>query len=223
MIKSSAVPVFFVALLMVACLHGSLFAQVQEDLITFEINGSVRSDDGAPVANATIQLNFVKIILDEAGNPANADGLLAVNTDAQGKYTLQVNLDPNWSDFVLRVASSNLDTFKYTIPKEKLLTDAIRNSISTGVFSITVNWNIESRPNYKSELDEIARYGEDTDKGRLIRVRGIASKITRFNLQNGDKGEIWFYFKDGIAVRFVGEKRDKDFYFAPRISEEIKQ
>ena len=193
-------------------------AQDQEDLITFEINGLVQSDEEGPVANATIQLNFVKNILDESGNPTNSDGLVAVNTDSQGKYTLQVNLDPDWSDFILRIAASNLDTFKYNIPNEKQLTDAIRNSISTGVFAITVNWDITSRPNYKIELEEIAKYGESTDKGRLIRVRGVADKITKFNLQDGRKGEIWFYFEDGIAIRFVDNKRDKDFFFKPRIT-----
>jgi hypothetical protein len=62
---------------------------------------------------------------------------------------MQLNLDPEWSDFIMRITSHNLDSFRYERPPERDLTDVIRNAVVNGTFSATVNWNFQSRPNWQ--------------------------------------------------------------------------
>ena len=187
----------------------------QDDLVAFEIKGVIVTDENVAVPNAALELTYTSLVVNEEGIATSKDGRLAVNSDENGNYSLQVNLDPDWNDFTLRIASTNLDSFRYRDPNERLLTDAIRNAVSGGTFTLEVNWIISSRPTWQEELIEIERYGQDSDKGRLIRVRGLPERIQRFTRRN-ESGEIWFYYTSGIAVRFIGDKREKDFYFKPK-------
>lgn len=187
----------------------------QDDMVSFEIRGNVTTDDGLPVINATMQISFTKITVDENEITQTSDEVQVVNTDEEGNYTFQLNLDPDWSDFILRITSSTVDRFRYNTPQERLLTDAIRDKILNGVFNIEVNWVFTSRPTWQEELEEIRKYGEDSEKGRLIRRRGLADKIVKFT-RDGKEGEIWLYYGEGIAVRFLGDQREKVFSFKPR-------
>jgi hypothetical protein len=138
-----------------------------------------------------------------------------VQSGEDGRYEFQMNINPDWSDYVLAVNNLNLDTFRYEVPGSKNLTDIIRNAITAGEFELEVNWIVVNRPNWQTELAEIEKYGIDSEKSRLIRVRGLPERIVSFRRKDGQSGEIWYYYSAGIAVRFVGDRRDKDFYFKP--------
>jgi hypothetical protein len=198
------------------CLAVNIPAAQQDDLISFEISGTMRTDEGTPVPNSSIELTYIKLVVEEDGTPSSTDGRLVVQTDEEGYYSFKFNLDPDWTDFLLRVGTLSIDSFRYALPNERSVTDAIRNAISNGVFKLEVNWVINSRPNWQSELEEIQKYGAESDKGKLIRLRGMPAQIKPFTLPDGRRGEIWFYYADGMAIRFVENKRDKDFHFKPR-------
>jgi hypothetical protein len=204
-------------LLAIACIFiltvSYIFAQ--DDLVAIRIIGTIRTEEGQPVSGSSLQLTYVSVSFDEEGTPKPSDGRVVVQSDTAGRYEFQMNIDPDWSDFVLAVNSLNLDTFRYKVPGEKNLTDIIRNAISAGEFEVEVNWIVSNRPNWQLELGEIEKYGIDSEKSRLIRVRGLPERILSFRRKDGQVGEIWYYYSAGIAVRFVGDRRDKNFYFKP--------
>lgn len=196
------------------CCGFAALATAQEELVSFEIGGTISTDAGAPVANASLQLTFTRISLDPA--TASTDSRLVVNTDNAGRYLFRLNIDPDWSDFSLRITSTGLDARRFLTPPERALTDIIRNAISSGSFSAEINWVITGRPGWEKEAEELRRLGENSERGKLIKARGLPDRIKQFTRGNGQSGELWFYYRDGVVVRFIGDTRDRDFYFRPR-------
>jgi hypothetical protein len=43
----------------------------------------------------------------------------------------------------------------------------------------------------------------------------LPEDIRKFTRSDAQNVEIWYYYSAGIAIRFIGETRDKDFYFKP--------
>lgn len=202
-------------LLVVVLLAAPVHIVAQEEMISIEVYGNVSTDDGSVVSGGTLQLSYVKLFLDENGLTQTSDDAVSVITDIDGKYSLKLNISPEWLDFELNFSVSTLDRVRYLEPSVKQLADIIKNGISSGNFNFEVNWVINSRPRWLELKEAIDRYGENSEKGRLLRIRGIPDRIMEFE-RDGQRGEIWFFNTDGIAIRFMGEIREKEFRFKPR-------
>ena len=71
----------------------ALFVSVQDELVTFEINGTVTTDESLPVINATMQLSFMKMAVDENEIPQTVDENQVVVTNDEGKYSFNLNIE----------------------------------------------------------------------------------------------------------------------------------
>jgi hypothetical protein len=210
--KRNFLPPAIAALLL---LLSSLWLSAQEELISIEIHGTVTTDDGEKLADSELELRFTRVIEDENGLTRQSDERAAVTTDSAGNYSLKLNIGRDWSNFILRINASRLDRIHYLQPREKTLTELIRAGINSGTFEFEVNWLIESRPRWRELRARIDSFGENSAQARLLREFGLPEHEQEFRAE-GRVINIWFYYTQGFAVRFVNGKRDKEFRFRPR-------
>lgn len=195
---------------------GFIIVSTQEDqLVSVVIHGTVVTDDDEFVANSQLQLSFIKTLLDENELQQQVDEMVVVTTDEEGRYSIQVNIDPQWSDFVLRLSTSGLDQIHFLEPQPKQLTERIRSGIESGSFEFEVNWIVESRPRWRELRLQIDRYGADSAKGRLLRQYGFPDREEEVDWKGGRR-IVWYYYSEGMAVRFIGDEQEKVFHFKPR-------
>jgi hypothetical protein len=187
----------------------------QEELISIEIRGTVTTDDGEKLADSELELRFTRVTEDENGLTRQSDERVAVTTDAAGTYSLKLNIGRDWSNFILRINASRLDRIHYLQPREKTLTELIRTGINSGTFDFEVNWLIESRPRWRELRARIDSFGENSAQARLLREFGLPEHEQEFRAE-GRVINIWFYYTQGFAVRFVNGQRDKELRFRPR-------
>ena len=202
---------FAAALLVLAA--ASLLAQ--EELISIEIHGVVTTDEDETLANSEIELSFTKFLVDESGVTQQSDERVAVTTDEQGRYSIKINIAQNWTNFELRLNPFRLDRVHYVQPRNRQLTELIKTGIESGTFDFEVNWLIESRTGWREIRRRINTYGENSAKGRLLRDYGLPEKEQEYRIE-GRVVQIWFYYTQGFAVRFVDGAKDKEFRFRPR-------
>ncbi len=193
----------------------SLSVYAQEELISIEIRGTVTTDAGEKLASGELELRFTRIIEDESGLTQQIDERVAVTTDEQGFYSLKLNISPAWTNFVLRINASRLDSIHYQQPHERTLTELIVTGIESGTFEFEVNWLIESRPRWTELRSRIDRFGENSTQGRLLRDFGLPEHEQEIRV-DGRIINIWFYYTQGFAIRFIDGVRDKEFRFRPR-------
>ena len=190
-------------------------AAAQESMISIEINGAVTTEEGEPLPNCRIQLSFTRIFVDEEGVTETEDDVVAGVTDEDGNFSLEMMIEPNWTGFVLRINAARIDPLRYEQPTEVDLTDVILNGISSGNFVFTVNRAVESRPRWQELKEMIERYGQDSDKGRLLDQLGLPEMVREF-VRDGRRGSIWFYYSLGRAFRFLGDEQEVEFRFLPQ-------
>jgi hypothetical protein len=187
----------------------------QEELISIEIRGTVSTDDGEKLVGSEIEMRFTRITEEESGLTRQSDERVAVTTDASGSYSIKLNIGRDWSNYILRVNASRLDKIHYVQPRDRMLTELIRAGLESGTYAFEVNWLIESRPRWRELRTRIDSYGADTEQSRLLREYGLPEHEQEFRADDRVIN-IWYYYTQGFAVRFVNGVRDKEFRFRPR-------
>ena len=213
--RASIAAVMFAALAI--CILFTAEASAQGELISIEIMGGITTDEGEILANVELELRFTSFFVDQSGTAQQTDERVAVTSDLEGRYSIKLNISPQWSNFELRINPARLDEIRYLAPRERLLTELIMSGIESGNFVFEVNWLVESRLGWRELLNRINQYGERSAKGRLLRDFGLPEKEQEFRI-DGKVVQIWFYYTQGFAVRFEDEQQDKTFRFRPRKS-----
>ncbi|HUX07660.1 MAG TPA: hypothetical protein VMX35_10145 [Acidobacteriota bacterium] len=210
--SQAALSILLITFLVIA---SPLATYAQDELISVEIRGTVITDDGVRLAGSELELRFTRITENESGLTQQMDERVAVTTDEAGFYSLKLNISRDWTNFVLYFNASRLDRVHYQQPRERQLTELIRTGIESGTFEFEVNWLIESRPRWSELRSRIDQFGENSAQGRLMRDYGLPEHEQELNVDNKIIN-IWFYYTQGFAVRFIDGERDKEFRFRPR-------
>jgi hypothetical protein len=206
----------FIAVLAVFVL-GAVSVYSQEPINTsdkFEINGYLNLDSGERLVGAELEcvLTYREQVI--SASPVKTQSFFAT-TNEEGYYTITVPLRTSWVSIFLALRSHDGDSFRFPLPEPFDLTGRIRNQIAEKSKRLRFNYTMISRQGWFEERQKLNLYGENSDKGRLILVRGLPDRIKKYNRTDGSSGELWFYYTDGLVVRFLREERDRDFYFRP--------
>lgn len=201
MIMSIAYP----AVILLAVLSAYSPGQTADE---FSISGIVRADAGERMPNAILSLAVVS----EGGEETRR---FSAATNDDGFYLISFPLTLPFEQIELTVESHSADAFRYPLPDPVEISELVSGTIEQGENKLQYDIRIRSRIGWREQRQQIDYYGRESDKGKLIAIRGLPDNILNFNNGNNIKGELWFYYKAGIVIRFVNGVRNRDFYFKP--------
>lgn len=185
-------------LVLVGVLAGCATTTVQQARI---LTGRVTDESGAPVAGnpvllvaRSLDLSAVRMQYDERGRRE-----VQTVTDGQGRYRIEfvpASLGNNF--FLFFYDASGFDRVKYQRPEPLDVTDRLRRDGTT-----TVNPVLRFHPSWSEAERQIAFYGAESARGRILRRHGVPEK-RETPAGPGDETEAWWYYADGVTYWFSG-------------------
>ena len=179
------------------------------------IRGAVVNESGYPIPYTPVRLISQRMEEQPPSSPPSIidEKIIETRTDSKGLYEIIALIDPYYNRYLLGFYSENqFDSILYTIPPNE---DISRAVLKEGVAEITVNKTLKYNPRWPEIKARIEELGVNSDRGRILRLRGMPDKVENFILKKGEEGELWWYYSKGFCYRFLGGKLDKLFCFAP--------
>ncbi len=186
---------------------------------------------------ATVDVQFAQLVTgrvtDETGKPVAGSPVLVVGrsldlvtsrmeyteldrkeartvTDGQGQYRLEfipANLGNNF--YLFFYDRSGFDRVKYRRPEPIDITPLLKPDRP-----ITVNQVLQIEPSWPEVERQIAYYGADSDRGKILRQHGIPEK-RETTQENGQPADVWWYYTDGLSYWFINDKIARTQQFPP--------
>ena len=179
------------------------------------IRGAVVNESGYPVPNTPVRLIAQRVEENlQAPTPSILDKkVIETRTDSKGLYEIVALIDSYYNRYVLSFYSENqFDSIVYTIPPDEDISSAV---FKEGTAEITVNRTLTYNPQWPEIKSRIEELGANSDRGRILRLRGVPDKVENFTVQKGEQGELWWYYSKGFCYRFLQGRLDKLFNFNP--------
>jgi hypothetical protein len=188
---------------------GCATVNIQETRV---ITGQVTDESGQPVARNPVlvvgrDLYFSKLRMqyeEQSRHEARAV------TDAQGRYRVEfrpASLGNNFFLFFYDVTGFDRIKFRRSEPLD--ITDRLgRNQ------TLTVNHALQFNPSWPEVARQIAYYGEQSDRSRILRQHGLPDKRDVPAGSSADP-EVWWYYADGVNYWFVGDRLTRTAQFPP--------
>jgi len=200
----------FLMLVFSICWSNNALLQ-EEESAEIVIRGSVVNEEGYGVANLP-----VRFIMEKRGFNKNHSAIgvleekeISTRTDSKGLFEIIWLEDSSFNNFYLRFyREEEFDEVLYQKPQDVDITQSIKLSKTIKVdpvLKFNTKWE-----EIKAEVDKL---GADSDKGRILRRRGIPDKKERFRGKKFKNMQIWWYYSKGICYRFKGSNLDKVFRF----------
>jgi len=165
------------------------------------VEGRITNDAGEPVANSPVVLVGRSLTLAAARLEYKEHGQEEARTvtDASGRYRLEVIPSTLGNNFYLFFYDRmGFDAVRYRIPEPIEITDLLRRQerlVINQVLLPSVTWPEVAR--------QIAFFGEDSDRGRILRRHGLPEKRESSPALDA---EIWRYETQGITYWFNGDR-----------------
>jgi YD repeat-containing protein len=185
-------------LVLVGVLVGCATTTVRQTRI---LTGQVTDESGAPVAGnpvllvaRSLDLSAVRMQYDERGRRE-----VQTVTDGQGRYRIEfvpASLGNNF--FLFFSDAAGFDRVKYQRLEPLDVTDRLRRDGTT-----TVNPVLRFQPSWPEAERQIAFYGPESERGRILRRHGVPEK-RETPAGPGDATEAWWYYADGVTYWFSG-------------------
>jgi hypothetical protein len=185
------------------------------------ISGEVVEPTGKPIKGFSVSLIVEREVLDISTFQSSTKNrkVFTTETDADGKYFFTWKPDDYYNRFYINyVTEGKFDDVQFLPPSEPM---------------IDVSKYIGKSKNFEHKLillyhpswDKIRKlievYGNDSDKGKILRAYGFFEKETEEEIA-GEKYSFWWYYAKGKAFKFSGEKLIKEYKFQPLESLEKK-
>ena len=185
-------------LVLVGVLVGCATTTVRQTRI---LTGQVTDESGAPVAGNPVLLVARSLDLSAARMQYDERGRREVQTvtDGQGRYRIEfvpASLGNNF--FLFFSDASGFDRVKYQRLEPLDVTDRLRRDGTT-----TVNPVLRFQPSWPEAERQIAFYGPESERGRILRRHGVPEK-RETPAGPGDATEAWWYYADGVTYWFSG-------------------
>ena len=177
------------------------------------IRGAVVNERGYPVPNTPIRLISQKVEEKPSGSTLSIieEKIIETNTDSKGLYEIVALIDPYYNRYLLSFYSENqFDSILYTIPFNKDISSTV---FKEGAAEITINETLIYNPQWPEIKARIEELGVNSDRGRILRLRGMPDKVENFALKEKGEGELWWYYSIGYCYRFLKGRMDKLFCF----------
>ena len=194
---------------LVGALAGCATVTVPETRV---VTGRVTDESGAPVAGnpvllvaRSLKLSAVRLEYDERGRRE-----VRAATDADGRFRMEfapASLGNNFFLFFYDV--TGFDRIKYRRPEPLDITDRLSRDRA-----VVVNHVLQFEPSWAEVARQIARFGAESDRGRVLRQHGLPDKRDA-PAGSGAEPEVWWYYADGVNYWFVGDRLTRTGQFPP--------
>jgi len=203
------------AILGIAVLLGALAGCATVDVQdTRVLSGQVTDESGAPVAGnpvlvvaRSLDLSAMRMEYDERGRRDVRSA-----TDAQGRYRMElVPASVGNNFFLFFYDAMGFDRVKYRRPEPLDVTDHLRRDRT-----VVINQILQFHPSWPEVARQIAFFGADSDRARVLRQHGLPEK-REAPAGSADDPEVWWYYADGVSYWFVGDRLTRAHQFSPML------
>jgi hypothetical protein len=176
------------------------------------ISGQVTDESGQPVPHTPVvvvgrSLDLVTMRL-EYQERGRQEARTA--TDAGGRYRLEfVPADLGNNFFLFFYDTTGFDRVKYQTPQPLDITRLLSHD-----WSLLLNQVLQFNPAWPEVERQIAFYGPDSERGRILRTHGLPEK-REFSRTGGVDTEVWWYYTDGVSYWFSGGQLIRAHQFQP--------
>lgn len=176
------------------------------------LTGQVTDESGAPVAESpvlvvarSLDLAALRIEYDEHGRRD-----VRTVTDGQGRYRVEfVPASVGNNFFLFFYDTTGFDRVKYRRPEPLDVTEHLRRDRT-----VVINQVLQFHPSWPEVARQIAFFGPDSDRARVLRQHGLPEKREP-PAGPGDEPEVWWYYADGVSYWFVRDQLTRTHQFTP--------
>jgi hypothetical protein len=193
--------------ILISSVAGCATAQITERRV---ITGSVTDQQGRPVVGTPVQVVGRKLDLNMKLEYQELDRRqLKVFTDREGRFKLEFVPEQLGNNFHLFFyAEEGFDGVRYQKPDSIDVTDRLKEGRELKFDQVLLD-----HPQWKEVQKQIALYGVDSMRGKVLRQLGLPERIDR---GVGDQpAETWWYYAKGISYRFSGPAIEGSYTFKP--------
>lgn len=176
------------------------------------VTGQVTDESGQPVADnpvlivaRSLKLSALRLEYDERGRRE-----VRTVTDAQGRFRIEfapASLGNNFFLFFYDV--TGFDRVKYRRPEPLDITERLGRDKA-----VVVNRALQFEASWAEVARQIAYFGAESDRSRLLRQHGLPDKRD-VPAGSGAEPEVWWYYADGVNYWFVGDRLTRTSQFPP--------
>lgn len=176
------------------------------------VTGQVRDESGAPVAGnpvlvvaRSLELSTLRLEYDERGRRE-----VRTATDAQGRFRIEfapADLGNNF--YLFFYDATGFDRIKYRRPEPLDITERLTRGPT-----VTVNHVLQFDPSWAEVARQMAHFGPQSDRSRILRQHGLPDKRD-VPTGSGGEPEVWWYYADGVNYWFVGDRLARSSQFPP--------
>jgi hypothetical protein len=165
------------------------------------VTGQVTDPSGKPVAGTpvvvvgrSLELSYLRMQYEERGRQD-----VKVFTNAEGRYRIEFMPAKIGNDFTLFFyADTDFDAVRYQRSDPVDIGDRLK-----GDRPVVVDHVLQYQPTWSEVERQIAYYGAQSDRGRVLRQHGLPDR--RDTVPGGGAGdELWVYSAEGVSYRFTG-------------------
>ena len=186
---------------------GCATVQIKEPRV---IAGRITDQQGRPVPGTPVLVVGRKLDLNMKVEYHELDRRhLKVLTDREGRYRTEFIPDQLGNNFYLFFyAEEGFDGVRYQKPDSIDVTGRLKEGREVKFDQVLLD-----HPQWKDVQKQIALYGVDSMRGKVLRQLGLPERIDR---GVGDPPtETWWYYAKGISYRFSGPAIEGSYTFKP--------
>jgi hypothetical protein len=198
-----------VASVLAGLLVGCATIEIRETRV---VTGRVTDESGQPVANTPVLIvgrslafSASKLDYDEHGR----QDIRAI-TNAQGQYRIEfvpANLGNSFCLFYYDRTGFDRVKYRQAEPLDITLLLARDNTV-------TVNQVLQHHPGWAEVERQIAFYGPDSNRGKILRWHGLPEKRETATIGE-EASDVWWYYADGVGYFFSGDTVRRIHEFTP--------
>ncbi len=197
------------ALLLAVAMTGCATVEIRDTRV---VMGTVTDESGQPVTNSpvvvvarSLDLAATRMKYEEHGRQETR-----TTTDALGHYRLEFIPNTLGNNFYLFFYdTTGFDDVRFVRPASLDITGLLRQDQT-----VTVNQVLRSAPTWPEVKRQIAFYGPNSDRGRILRQDGLPDRREPAGT-GGPDSEVWWYYGFGISYWFTGDKLSSTHTFQP--------
>jgi len=193
----------FAALLLAGCAT----VEIAEQRV---ITGRITDQQGRPVPGTPVLVVGRRLDLDMKFDYKELDRRqLKVFSDHEGRYRAELIPKELGNNFYLFFyAEDGFDGVRFQKPDSIDVTDRLKEGKELRFDQVLLD-----HPKWKEVQQQIALYGADSTRGKVLRQLGLPERIDR---GVGDQpAETWWYYAKGISYRFAGPAIEGSYTFKP--------
>ncbi|WP_337290534.1 carboxypeptidase-like regulatory domain-containing protein [Candidatus Methylomirabilis sp.] len=193
--------------LMALILVGCATAQIAEQRV---VSGRITDQQGRPVPGTPVLVVGRRLDLTTKFDYTELDRReLRVLTADDGRYRAEFIPDELGNNlYLFFYAEKGFDGVRFQRPDGIDITKRLKESRELRLDQVLLD-----HPQWKEVQRQIAQFGADSAKGKILRQLGLPERIDRGT--SDQFAETWWYYKKGISYRFVGSAVEGSYTFQP--------